>query len=146
MLHWTQIAHGVALVVGAVVLVTAYAVAGVPRWVAYLITAAYVALVAWVIQRFRDRDVRTAMAEPVDSRQRALAPSAQFVVVLRGYDTGHVHAMVERVDMARGSDSPVFRTAVAAEARGAAFPIVMRGYDRGEVDAWLATAAGELST
>ncbi|MDR7326197.1 MULTISPECIES: hypothetical protein [Catenuloplanes] len=145
MLHWTRIAYGAALAVGAVVLVTAYTAANVPRWLAFLVTAAYVALVGLVIQRFRDRDVRTAMAEPVDSRQRALAPSARFVVVLRGYDPGHVHALVERVDQARGSDSPVFRAAVAAEARAAALPVVARGYDRGAVDAWLAAAVAELA-
>ncbi|MDQ0370297.1 hypothetical protein [Catenuloplanes indicus] len=70
----------------------------------------------------------------------------QFLVVLRGYDIGHVQALVARVDTARRSGDPALRAAVAAEARGAAFPVVLRGLDRGAVDAYLRAAAAELSS
>lgn len=144
--HWTRIAHALALFAGFAALAVLHAATDWHWFVVSAIGIPYYLLVGWVIESIRARDVRRAAAEPVDSRPGGLPPSARFLIVLRGYDLGHVHALVERVDMARGSDSPIFRAAVATEARDASFPIVMRGYDRGEVDAYLHAAAAELAT
>lgn len=66
----------------------------------------------------------------------ASLPPPSFTVVLRGYDPGHVDALLERVQ--RGQVS-------AAEIRAASFPVTMRGYDRAGVDAYLQQVVAHLA-
>jgi len=68
-----------------------------------------------------------------------------FTVVLRGYDTGEVHAMLKRIHMALGSADPAMRASVRTELDHAAFRIRMRGYDRTEVDDYLRKAIDRLT-
>ena len=68
-----------------------------------------------------------------------------FTVVLRGYDTGEVEAMLKRVKTALASADPAMRASVRTELDNPAFHIRMRGYDRIEVDAYLRKVIDRLA-
>jgi len=68
-----------------------------------------------------------------------------FAVVLRGYDTAEVDAMLKRVRTALASADPALRTAVRAELNDPGFPVRLRGYARNEVDAYLRSFIDRLA-
>ncbi len=68
-----------------------------------------------------------------------------FTVVLRGYDTDEVDALVERVHEAGASTDGALRAAVRAELSGADLPVRLRGYDREAVDDYLRRAVDRLA-
>ena len=68
-----------------------------------------------------------------------------FTVVLRGYDTAEVDAVVERIREALASGDPAARAAVRDELNRRAFRIRLRGYDRVEVDDYLRRIVDRLS-
>ena len=68
-----------------------------------------------------------------------------FTVVLRGYDTGEVDAMLKRVQDALASADPALRASMSRELDHFEFHVRLRGYDRGEVDAYLRKAIDRLA-
>ena len=60
-----------------------------------------------------------------------------FTVVLRGYDTAEVDAMLKRVKKALASADPAVRASARTELDRTLFQIRLRGYDRVEVDDYL---------
>jgi DivIVA domain-containing protein len=68
-----------------------------------------------------------------------------FTVVLRGYDTGEVDAMLKRVKDALASPDPAARASVRAELDHFVFHVRLRGYDRMEVDKYLRQAVDKLA-
>jgi DivIVA domain-containing protein len=68
-----------------------------------------------------------------------------FSVVLRGYDTGEVDAMLKRVKEAMASADQATRAAARTELDHREFHVRMRGYDRTEVDAYLRRAVDRLA-
>ena len=68
-----------------------------------------------------------------------------FTVVLRGYDTVEVDAMLRRLRPALASHDPVLRASVRAELNQPPFPIRLRGYDRNEVHDYLRRAIDRLA-
>jgi DivIVA domain-containing protein len=68
-----------------------------------------------------------------------------FTVVLRGYDTAEVDAMLRRVQQALASPDPATRASVRSALNEPAFRIRLRGYDRNEVDDYLRRAVDRLA-
>jgi len=68
-----------------------------------------------------------------------------FTIVLRGYDTAEVDAMLERIRKARVSTDGEIRVALRQELSRCAFPVRLRGYDRSEVDEYLRRAVDRLA-
>lgn len=68
-----------------------------------------------------------------------------FAVVLRGYDTAEVDAMLKRIKTALASADPAVRASVRTELDHPAFRIRVRGYDRIEVDDYLRKAVDRLA-
>ncbi len=68
-----------------------------------------------------------------------------FTVVLRGYDTGEVDAMLRRIQKALASTDPTIRASVRAQLDHPAFQVRLRGYDRIEVDEYLRKAVDRLA-
>lgn len=68
-----------------------------------------------------------------------------FTVVLRGYDTAEVDAMLERIRRARLSPDGAVRSALRHELTSCAFPVRLRGYDRAQVDEYLRRAIDRLA-
>jgi DivIVA domain-containing protein len=68
-----------------------------------------------------------------------------FTVVLRGYDTGEVDAMLELIQTAAASTDRALRASVRADLNQAALRIRLRGYDRNQVDDYLRRAIDRLS-
>ena len=68
-----------------------------------------------------------------------------FTVVLRGYDTGEVDAMLKRIKMALASADPAMRASVRTELDHPGFHIRLRGYDRIEVDDYLRKSVDRLA-
>jgi DivIVA domain-containing protein len=68
-----------------------------------------------------------------------------FTVVLRGYDTGQVNAMLDRIQTALASTDPALRASVRTELNHPGFDIRLRGYDRAQVDDYLRRAIDRLA-
>ncbi|HZM84834.1 MAG TPA: DivIVA domain-containing protein [Candidatus Limnocylindrales bacterium] len=68
-----------------------------------------------------------------------------FTVVLRGYDTGEVDAMLKRIKGALASADPATRASVRAELDHPVFHVRLRGYNRIEVDDYLRKAVDRLA-
>jgi DivIVA domain-containing protein len=68
-----------------------------------------------------------------------------FTVVLRGYDTREVDALLERIQQALASTDPAMRASVRTEVNAAALRIRLRGYDRAQVDDYLLRAIDRLA-
>jgi DivIVA domain-containing protein len=68
-----------------------------------------------------------------------------FTVVLRGYDTAEVDAMLGRIQSALASPDPRKRASVRAEVEHSVFRVRLRGYDRTEVDGYLRKAIDRLA-
>jgi DivIVA domain-containing protein len=68
-----------------------------------------------------------------------------FTVVLRGYDTGEVDAMLKQVQKALASADPASRASVRTQLDHPEFHIRLRGYDRIEVDDYLRKAIDRLA-
>ncbi|HEX6685959.1 MAG TPA: DivIVA domain-containing protein [Candidatus Limnocylindrales bacterium] len=68
-----------------------------------------------------------------------------FTVVLRGYDTGEVDAMLKRIQSALASTDPAARASVRKQLDHPAFNARLRGYDRSEVDDYLRRAIDRLA-
>ncbi|GAA1739525.1 DivIVA domain-containing protein [Luedemannella helvata] len=68
-----------------------------------------------------------------------------FTVVLRGYDTDEVDALVERVHEAAASTDGALRAAVRAELTQPTLSVRLRGYDRIAVDDYLRRAVDRLA-
>jgi DivIVA domain-containing protein len=68
-----------------------------------------------------------------------------FTVVLRGYDTDEVEAMLKRIKTALASADAAVRASVRDELDRAAFHTRLRGYDRIEVDEYLRKAVDRLA-
>lgn len=68
-----------------------------------------------------------------------------FTVVLRGYDTGEVEAILKRIQNALASADPAMRASVRMELDHPTFHIRLRGYDRIEVDEYLRKAVDRLA-
>jgi DivIVA domain-containing protein len=60
-----------------------------------------------------------------------------FTVVLRGYDTAEVDAMLKRIRQALVSTDPALRASVRTELNHPGFRVRLRGYDRFAVDDYL---------
>jgi DivIVA domain-containing protein len=67
-----------------------------------------------------------------------------FTVVLRGYDTAEVDAMLERIRAARVSLDGADRSALRQELTSRTFLVRLRGYDRAQVDEYLRRALDRL--
>jgi DivIVA domain-containing protein len=81
----------------------------------------------------------------VERQDRAARVPPRFDVVLYGYDTGQVDALVRRVEAAVAADGGASRLAVRDElAAGLAFHKRPRGYQRTEVDDYLRRVALRL--
>jgi DivIVA domain-containing protein len=68
-----------------------------------------------------------------------------FTVVLRGYDTREVDALLERIQQALASTDPAMRASVRTEVNAPALRIRLRGYDRAQVDDYLRRAIDRLA-
>jgi DivIVA domain-containing protein len=68
-----------------------------------------------------------------------------FTVVLRGYDTAQVDAMLRRIQQALASTDRAMRASVRTELNHPAFRIRLRGYARVEVDDYLRRAIDRLA-
>jgi DivIVA domain-containing protein len=68
-----------------------------------------------------------------------------FTVVLRGYDTAEVDAMLDRIQRALASADPAMRASVRTELNQPALRVRLRGYDRNEVDDYVRRAIDRLA-
>jgi DivIVA domain-containing protein len=68
-----------------------------------------------------------------------------FTVVLRGYDTGEVDAMLNRIQEALASADPAVRASVRTALDHPVFRVRLRGYNRIEVDDHLRKAIDRLA-
>jgi DivIVA domain-containing protein len=68
----------------------------------------------------------------------------EFRMARRGYDTGEVDRLLDRIEAAVASTDPAVRRSLAAEIRAATFRVGHRGYDVGDVDRFLDGLADQL--
>jgi DivIVA domain-containing protein len=68
-----------------------------------------------------------------------------FTVVLRGYDSAEVDAMLDRIRTALASADPAMRASVRTELNDPAFSVRLRGYDRHQVDDYVRRAIDRLA-
>lgn len=71
--------------------------------------------------------------------------NVEFGVVLRGYDTAAVDALIRDGQTALATGSEIERLGMRAKLERAQIPVAMRGYDRVQVDATLARLAAGLA-
>jgi DivIVA domain-containing protein len=68
-----------------------------------------------------------------------------FTIVLRGYETAAVDAMMQRLRDALASTDPAVRAAVRTDLNEFTFRVRIRGYDRVEVDEYFRRAIDRLA-